>query len=200
MRVMAHTMHGNMEELKVSSCPILIAPNVLTLLDREDSPLYLEDTIVMYDEENDIAEGDIVITESKDKGIIYYSKGWRIHWSSGQYNKFILSSHIYMTKRRRRVENSQSVRNIEEREEIRLVIEDEEFLFTSLMAKKDSLICVSGLPQLVNQNEIYLCTGLYDTQKAPLYFGQFYKGGIIGLDKEMRVVSKSINKIINLED
>ena len=201
MIIMAHTMSGKMEELKIQSCPMLIAQNVLALLDRNDSPLYLEDTVVLYDEVHDIAEGDVVINpKSKKRGIIYYSGGWRIHWSEGVYNKYVVSEHINMTKRGRRVLDSQSVRKIQEREEIKIVVDGEALYLTCMMAKHHSLICISGKPQLVNQNEIYLSSGIYDNLHAPLYFGQFYKGGIVGLDDEMRVVSKNTKTNIILED
>lgn len=201
MRIMAHTMSGKMEELKIQSCPILIAPNVLTLLDRSDSPLYLEDTVVLHDEINDIAEGDVVTNpESEDTGIVYYCGGWWIHWTNGSYNKYTVSEHINMTKRGRRVVNSQAVKKIPQRDQVKIVVDDEDFYFTCMMAKHDTLICISGKPHLVNQSDIHLSTGIYDDSHAPLYFGQFYKGGIVGLDEEMRVVSKNTTKSLLLED
>lgn len=201
MRIMAHTMAGKMEEIKIASCPLLIAPNVLTLLDRCDSPLYLADTVVLYDEINNVMEGDIVTLPDRSKtGIVYYTQGWRIHWSDNSYNKYVASEHILMTTRPRKASNAQAVRRFEEREEIRVVVDEESFYFTSMMAKIDTRICISGKPQLVNQNEIYLSTGICDAYDAPIYFGQFYKGGIVGLNKEMRIVSECKDKIINLED
>lgn len=200
MRIMAHTIGGQRDEIKVSSCPILITSNILSLLDRDDSPLYLADTVVLQDEIRNITEGDKVSDKQSGRtGVVYYSKGWRIHWSDDSYSKFVVSEHIDMVVRSSGVADAQAVKGIEGREEVKLVVDDEEFFFTSMMVKIDNRICISGRPQLVNENDIFISTGIigYD---SPLYFGQFYKGGIVGLDDEMRIVSVCKNKIIYLED
>lgn len=202
MILVAYTMSNKMEEIKLSDCPIVIAPNMMSLFDVCDSPIYFADSVIMFDEVHDVAEGDVV--EDKESGLtgtVFYGKGWRIHWSSNDYSKFNAPEHISMiNKKKRNLYSAQSVRNIPEREEIMIVVDGVGYYLTSMMAKHDSCICISGRPQLVSVLDIHLSTGILDKYGDPFYFGQFYKGGIIGLSDEMRIVSKSQRKIINMEE
>lgn len=166
--------------IKVEDCPITVN-NVFTALAGVKNSLFvLTDTIVRKDEENNIAEGDLVFLRNGNKflGIVIYNKQFLVQTKHGTVEKLVLSRHILM---RRGTEDScrEAVNSIN-RQPIRFCYKGTSYPFDIFLSKAGDSLVLYGVSEMVDSNQILIDTG-FKLDNCDIGYGSIWDGGTIQL-------------------
>ena len=94
----AVTKRGDLIYFTLEDCPVYLNDSLVILAKHEGSALLLADTIVRYDDENDIAEGDKVYYDNNLIGWVIYKCGFVLQDLKGNLKELNLSKHIKVKK------------------------------------------------------------------------------------------------------
>lgn len=202
MKLIGITAEKKIIDIVLSDCPSFVTGSSLAHLARRNSELIRINSIVYYDDDNNLCEGDLVVINGARVGVAYYSGGWRVHLYSGENKEFSECEHIYMEESERNYGTFAAINKLEDRSPIRIVAIGEEFQFSAMLMIKDNEIVLNGRAKTVSRDEIFLSTGIYDDD-CPIKFGGYFDGGIVCIDKDYDIALKMTNgeKVkLNLED
>ena len=205
MKILGIDSDYKVTEIVLADCPSYVSRYNMAMLSREDSPLIRIDSMVYYDEVNDLCEGDVVYIDGENVGIVYYSAGWKVlHKTTGESKDLGSFGHIKMNiEKSRNLTAFKEANTIEGRKPIRLVINTDEFSFDSLIVPTGDNIVIKGRRFAVPKDSIIVSTGLYDSNCKVIGFGAFFNGGSVIIDSNHDVAIKyydgSIKKL-NLEE
>lgn len=190
------------KEITLSSCPSVIDKGQVACLANNNSDIFYQDSIVYMSDEAGVVEGDEVYEDGEYVGIAYYSRGWRVHKSNGESKILVISEHICMKASERNYKTFKKVTSIEDRVGVLIYAGGRESsLFDMVMIKEGEIIFL-GRGRRIHQDEVFLSTGLYNSQNVAYYFGQYMKGGYIAINKRLEFIIKSSTDeiILNKEE
>lgn len=202
MKLVAIRVDNNeLEEIDIRDCPAVIDNCKMACVGVDDSPIFYEDSLVLFDEYNNICEGDDVYCDGIYQGFAIYSAGWKIHSPTGVATALSLTTHIYM-KQRRNLETLRFINSIRNRGICCCVGNNEVSIKMLLTVNNGELIIVGRNNLKAYASEVHLATGLYTRRtNIPIYFGQSMNGGYISIDEDLDfcIVSEN-NKTKLMED
>lgn len=201
MKLLGITLEDELQEVRLCDCPSVIDKGQMAMLGKPGSSLIYQDSIVYYDEEHDVAEGDMLFSGDEYIGFVYYSKGWRVHDLNGLNKELYYDEYLSMKSSERNLAVFQKVNHLPERKLLIFANGKEGTLFEMAMIDGDE-ISIVGRNKRVYRNEVYLSTGLYTKKKKCLYFGQFLNGGVLSLNNRLEFVIRTASQEIklNMED
>lgn len=203
MKLIGVTANYNIEDIVLADCPSYVSKYNLAHLGRANSLLIRIDSIVYYDEVNDMCEGDYLYINNKRVGFVYYSAGWCVHQHNGVDKKLSECTHISMKPSRRSYNIFRGINKIDGRKPIKICALGEEMSFESMIMVSDNDIILNGKAKRALRSEIFLSTGIYDKEGVALCFGGYYDGGTVCVDSDYDVAVKlydGTTKKLNLEE
>lgn len=184
MRLLGVTADYNVEDVVLADCPSYVSKYNLAHLARNNSSLIRIDSLVYYDKENDICEGDYLYINNKRVGFVYYSAGWHVHQFNGIDKKLSECEHINMKPSKRSYNVFRGINKIEGRKPIKICALGEEMNFDSMIMIIGDEIILNGKARKALRSEIFLSTGIYDKNDVALCFGGYYNGGTVCIDSD----------------
>lgn len=203
MKLIGVTADNEIVDVVLADCPSCVSKYNLAHLARDNSPLIRIDSIVYFDEENDLCEGDYLYINDKRTGYVYYSAGWCVHQFNNENKKLSDCEHISMKPSRRSYDIFRSINRVDGRKAIKICTLGEEMGFDSMIMSAGDEIILNGKAKSALRSEIFLSTGIYDKDKVALCFGGYYDGGTVCIDADYDIAVKLFDgqtKKLNLEE
>lgn len=203
MRLLGVTANHSIEEVVLADCPSYVSKYNLAHLARNNSSLIRIDSVVYYDDENDVCEGDYLYINNKRVGFVYYSSGWHVHQFNGRDKKLSEYEHINMKPSKRSYNVFRGINSIEGRKPIKICAVGEEMNFDSMIMVIGDEIILNGRARRALRSEIFLSTGIYNKEGEALCFGGYYNGGTVCLDSDLQLAVKTFDgkkTKLNLEE
>jgi len=183
--------------INIRDCPARVTERLSTMLAIPGSPLIFTDSIVYYDEANDIAEGDILYSHGDCIGILYFSRGWKVH-KDGQPDKDAsVFPHISVVRGSRDLTAFSEVRAIEDRRAICVCYNNEECYLEQMYVYRNGKIGLTAKANLIYADELRLSTG-YVYNKRALGFGSFVESGFVEVNSRLELVTSANGEVIKV--
>lgn len=181
MRLKGFSLTGSRVEFGVGDCPIVVADNQLALAGVENSDLLQLDTVVRGNDEGTLFEGDKVLRDGVQIGIVVYSKGFKMQESSLELKTIPDDEHIQLVDGD--CTDCKLVQQITERTPIIYGYNGEYKKFNSLLLKSGNHILFYDEAARVDPKNILFYTGYNhpDDESKGIFFGAMFRGGIVRL-------------------
>lgn len=174
MQVRGYTRDEELIEIKPEDCPIIIDDKTLALVGREYSPLVFYDTLLYYDEETGIGEGDIVLDDNNNEiGFIFYNKGFHVQNFSSEYQRYSMTEHIEMRVKAGTITTAKYLNSNRDRVCPKFVYDNTVLSYNSFISEYKGRIVLEYKTSYVYPHELKLFTGINIAGRF-LTFGMTY--------------------------
>lgn len=161
LKFSAFSKRGDIVNFTLDDCPVYLNSSLVILAKHERSSLLLADTIVRYDNDKDIAEGDIVYCDNKRLGWVIYKEGFVLQDSNGNLKEFSLTEHIHLKKGS--LSSRQKIKEFGNFQPILFKYKQRNFTLKAILQYDNGLVVIHSQDDYYRKvvaADVKLCTGI----------------------------------------